>query len=301
MAILADPGQTQQNGTETMETVADPGRMRALTREFRSKGERIGFVPTMGALHEGHLSLIRRARQMATKTVVSLFVNPVQFGPSEDFRKYPRNPERDAELARLAGAAVLYAPKVSDVYPTGYRTYVAVEGFGTTLEGASRPGHFRGVATVVLKLFNRVAPHVAFFGQKDAQQAILIKKMVRDLEMDLEIEVCPTIREEDGLAMSSRNATLSPEHRRAAPVLYRALKRAESAVIRDKERRPERILELIRETVAAEPHVSLDYASVVDAKTLAPLHSIEGTVLIPIAARVGATRLIDNVIVKVEE
>ncbi|MCI0568347.1 MAG: pantoate--beta-alanine ligase [Acidobacteria bacterium] len=284
-----------------METLTSPERMRALAREFRAQGERIGYVPTMGALHEGHLSLIRRSKQLATRTVVSLFVNPTQFGPSEDFRKYPRNPERDAELARLAGADVLYAPRVGDVYPPGYRTYVAVEGLGTTLEGASRPGHFRGVATVVVKLLNRVAPHVALFGQKDAQQAILIKKLVRDLEVDLEIEVCPTVREEDGLAMSSRNAYLTPEQRRAAPVLYRALKRAESAVVREKERRAERIVDLIRETVAAEPYVSLDYAEVVDAGTLAPLERIEGSVLIPIAARVGATRLIDNVILKVEE
>jgi pantoate--beta-alanine ligase len=284
-----------------MEIITSPDRMRALAREFRSQGERIGFVPTMGALHEGHLSLIRRAKKVTTKTVVSLFVNPAQFGPSEDFRKYPRNPERDAELARLAGADVQYAPGVGDVYPPGYKTYVAVEGFGTMLEGASRPGHFRGVATVVTKLLNRVAPHVAFFGQKDAQQAILIRKLVRDLEMDLEIEVCATVREEDGLAMSSRNAYLSPEQRRAAPALYRALKRAESAVIRDKERRAERILDLIRETLATEPHLSLDYAGVVDAETLAPLERLEGSVLIPIAARLGATRLIDNVILKVEE
>lgn len=301
MAILADPERTQKSGEGLMETLTSPERMRALAREFRAQGERIGYVPTMGALHEGHLSLIRRSKQLATRTVVSLFVNPTQFGPSEDFRKYPRNPERDAELARLAGADVLYAPRVGDVYPPGYRTYVAVEGLGTTLEGASRPGHFRGVATVVVKLLNRVAPHVALFGQKDAQQAILIKKLVRDLEVDLEIEVCPTVREEDGLAMSSRNAYLTPEQRRAAPVLYRALKRAESAVVREKERRAERIVDLIRETVAAEPYVSLDYAEVVDAGTLAPLERIEGSVLIPIAARVGATRLIDNVILKVEE
>ena len=301
MAILTDPERSQESGEAPMETTTSPDRIRALVREMRANGERIGYVPTMGALHEGHLSLIRRAGQLATKTVVSLFVNPAQFGPSEDFRNYPRNPERDAELARLAGADVLYAPKVGDIYPPGYRTYVAVEGLGTTLEGASRPGHFRGVATVVVKLLNRVAPHVALFGQKDAQQAILIKKMVRDLEMDLDIEICPTVREEDGLAMSSRNAYLTPAQRRAAPVLYRALRRAESAVIRERERSAARIVHLIRETVAAEPDVSLDYAEVVDAGTLAPLERIEGNVLIPIAARVGATRLIDNVILRVEE
>jgi len=284
-----------------MEMISSPDRMTTLTRDFRTQGERIGFVPTLGALHEGHLSLIRRARQVTTRVVVSVFVNPTQFGESEDFRGYPRNPERDAEMARLAGSDVLYSPRVGDVYPPGYRTYVAVEGFGTTLEGASRPGHFRGVATVVAKLFNRVAPHFAFFGQKDAQQAILIKKLVRDLELDMEIEVCPTVREEDGLALSSRNVHLNPEERRAAPVLYRALRRAETAVVREGERSAAPVLNLIGEMVATEPLVSLDYAAVVSAETLEPLERIRGGVLIPIAARVGATRLIDNVILKVEE
>ena len=284
-----------------METIGNPGRMTAISRDLRARGETIGFVPTMGALHEGHLSLLRHARQVTTKVVMSLFVNPAQFGPAEDFRNYPRNPERDAEMARLSGADILYAPAASEVYPPGYRTYVAVEQLGTTLEGASRPGHFRGVATVVTKLLHRVAPHVAFFGQKDAQQALLIKKLVRDLEMDVVIEVCPTVREEDGLAMSSRNAYLTPEQRRAAPVLYRALRRAELAVTRDRERQSLRLLELIQETVAAEPLVSLDYAAVVDAGTLEPLERIQGCVLVPIAARIGATRLIDNVILNVEE
>jgi len=284
-----------------METITRPEQMTLLSRKFRAQGERIGFVPTMGALHEGHLSLIRRAKTATTRTVVSVFVNPAQFGPAEDFRKYPRNPERDAELARLAGADVLYVPKAVDVYPSPYKTYVAVEGLGTTLEGASRPGHFRGVATVVTKLLNRVAPHAAFFGQKDAQQAVLIQKLVRDLEMDVLIEICPTIREEDGLAMSSRNIFLTPEQRQAAPVLFRALRRAESEVVRERERSTERIVKLIRETVAAEPRVALDYVEVVDAATLAPLERIQGNVLIPIAARIGSTRLIDNVILKVEE
>jgi len=301
MAIVTDPQRSQQSGEGSMETATSPDQMRALARALRERGERIGYVPTMGALHEGHLSLIRRAKLLATKTVVSLFVNPAQFGPSEDFRNYPRNPERDAEMARLAGADILYVPKVGDVYPPGYRTYVAVEGFGTTLEGASRPGHFRGVATVVVKLLHRVAPHVALFGQKDAQQAILIKKMVRDLEMDVDIEICPTIREEDGLAMSSRNVYLTPAQRRAAPVLYRALKRAAGAVLRERERSPERIVQMIRETVALEPEVALDYVEVVDAGTLLPLERIKGSILIPVAARVGATRLIDNVILNVEE
>ena len=284
-----------------MEIVTRPASMTALSREFRAKGERIDFVPTLGALHEGHLSLIRRARQCSTQVVASLFVNPTQFGPLEDFQSYPRNPERDADLARLAGTDVLYIPKVEDVYPAGYRTYVAVEGLGTVLEGASRPGHFRGVATIVTKLFNRVAPHVAFFGQKDAQQAILIRKMVHDLEMDLEIEVCPTVREEDGLAMSSRNVHLTPEERRAAPILCRALRRVESAVMKEGERHAKCVLKLIQETVATEPLVFLDYAAVVDAETLEPSDRLQGSILVPVAVRVGTTRLIDNVILKVEE
>jgi pantoate--beta-alanine ligase len=284
-----------------MEIVGSPERMRALSRELRAQGERLGFVPTMGALHEGHLSLIHRARRVTSRVVVSIFVNPAQFGPQEDFRSYPRNPERDAERARLAGADVLYNPDARDVYPPGYRTYVAVEGLGTTLEGASRPGHFRGVATVVAKLLGRVAPHIVFLGQKDAQQAVLLRKMIRDLEMDIEIEVCPTVREEDGLAMSSRNAYLDPEERRIAPILYRALRRAETAVAKEGERNAARVVTLIQEVLAQEPRVTLDYAAVVDAQTLRPLERLRGEVLVPAAVRIGATRLIDNVILKVEE
>ena len=282
-----------------MEIVSRPTRMSVLSREARARGDRIGFVPTMGALHDGHLSLVRRARQASAWVVMSVFVNPAQFGPGEDLARYPRDIPRDADLAREAGVQILYAPDAVDVYPPGYHTYVAVEGLDSILEGASRPGHFRGVATVVAKLLNRVAPHIAFFGQKDAQQTILIRKMVRDLEMDVEIETCPTVREPDGLALSSRNAYLSREERRAAPVLYRALRRAEAAVVEEDERDPGALLEKIRETVGTEPLVFLEYAAVVDAETLEPVERIRGTALIPVAARVGATRLIDNIIVKV--
>ena len=284
-----------------MEIVTRAQRMTLLSREARARGERIGCVPTMGALHEGHLSLVRRARQVSTLVVMSVFVNPTQFAPGEDFARYPRDLARDSDLAREAGTAILYAPEAREVYPEGFGTAVTVEGLDSVLEGASRPGHFRGVATVVAKLLNRVAPHVALFGQKDAQQATVIRKMVRDLEMDLEIEVCPTVREPDGLALSSRNVYLGPEERRAAPVLYRALRRAESAIVSEEERDPERVLSLIRETVAAEPLVSLEYAAVVDGETLQPLERIRGGVLIPLAARLGATRLIDNIVVKLEE
>jgi len=284
-----------------LEIVTRPERITSLSREAGSRGERIGFVPTMGALHEGHLSLVRRASQLSDHVVLSVFVNPTQFGAGEDLEKYPRDLARDADLAREAGADLLYAPEAADVYPPGYKTYVNVEGLDSILEGASRPGHFRGVATVVAKLLHRVAPHVALFGEKDAQQAALIKKMVKDLEMDVEIVTCPTVREPDGLALSSRNAFLSPAERRAAPVLYRALKKAETAVAKEGERDPKRIMERIRETIAAEFSVALDYVAVVDAETLDVVEQIRGTVLIPIAARIGATRLIDNITVRVEE
>ena len=284
-----------------MEIVTRAPRMTLLSREARAQGERIGFVPTMGALHEGHLSLLRRARQASTLVVMSLFVNPAQFEPGEDFQRYPRDLARDADLAREAGTQILYAPEEREVYPPGFGTAVTVEGMDSVLEGASRPGHFRGVATVVTKLLNRVAPHMAFFGQKDAQQAVLVRRMVRDLEMDVEIEICPTVREADGLALSSRNVFLRPEERLSAPVLCRALRRAESAIVSEEERDPERVLSIIRETVATEPLVSLEYVAVVDGETLQPLERIRGSVLIPLAARLGATRLIDNILLKVEE
>jgi pantoate--beta-alanine ligase len=284
-----------------LEIVTRAARMTFLSREARARSDRVGFVPTMGALHDGHASLIRRARQASARVVASVFVNPSQFAPGEDFHRYPRDLARDADLAREAGADILYAPEADEVYPPGFETSVTVEKLGVVLEGASRPGHFRGVATVVAKLLNRVAPHVAFFGQKDAQQAVLVRRMVRDLEMDVEIEICPTVREHDGLALSSRNRYLTSEERRAAPVLHRALKRAERAILSEGDRDPERILDLIRETVAAEPLVALDYVAVVDGGTLEPLPRIRGDILIPLAARVGGTRLIDNLTVKVEE
>ncbi len=284
-----------------MEIVTRAPRMTILSAEARGRGERIGFVPTMGALHEGHLSLIRRARQASGRVVVSIFVNPAQFAPGEDFDRYPRDLARDADLAREAGTDILYAPEARDVYPPGFGTSVSVESLEGVLEGVSRPGHFRGVATVVAKLLTRVRPHIAVFGQKAAQQAVLVRRMVRDLEIDAEIEVCPTVREGDGLAMSSRNVYLGAAERKAAPVLFRALRRAESAVVAEGERSAERVLALIRETVAAEPLVSLEYAAVVDGETLEPLEKIRGNVLVPLAARLGTTRLIDNITMKVEE
>ena len=283
-----------------MEIVRRPHKMSVISREARSQEKRISLVPTMGSLHDGHLGLVRRARDLSQLVVMSIFVNPAQFGPGEDLASYPRDLVRDSDLARESGVDILYVPQLEDVYPVGFQTYVDVEGIGSVLEGGSRPAHFRGVATVVTKLLNRVRPHVAVFGQKDAQQAVVIKKMVRDLEMDVEIDIGPTIREEDGLALSSRNAYLKPDERKAATVLYRALKEAEKSITEEKEKSAEKVLARIREVIEAEPLAKLDYVAVVDAESLDPAKEIGGTLLIPIAAQVGDARLIDNIIVKVE-
>ena len=253
----------------------------------------VGLVPTMGYLHDGHLSLVRRARTENAMVVVSIFVNPTQFGPSEDLSSYPRNLERDLEFLEREGADVVFVPPASEMYPGGYSTWVDMEGVTSLLEGASRPGHFRGVATVCNKLFNIVAAERAYFGQKDAQQVAVIAKMVHDLNMNLNIVVIPTVREPDGLAMSSRNAYLGPEERVAARVLYRALTRARDmchegcldvALVR------ERMAEVIR----TEPLASRDYATVVAPGSFEELESLAGPALAVIAVRIGSTRLIDN-------
>jgi len=253
----------------------------------------VGLVPTMGYLHDGHLSLVRRARAENALVVVSIFVNPTQFGPSEDLSSYPRNLDRDLEFLEREGADVVFVPPASEMYPGGYSTWVDMEGVTSLLEGASRPGHFRGVATVCNKLFNIVAAERAYFGQKDAQQVAVITKMVRELNMNLDIVVVPTVREMDGLAMSSRNAYLGPEERVAAGVLYRALTSArdmcdercfDAAPVR------ERMADVIR----TEPLASLDYAAVVAPGSFEELESLDGPALAVIAVRIGATRLIDN-------
>ena len=253
----------------------------------------VGLVPTMGYLHDGHLSLVRRARTENATVVVSIFVNPTQFGPSEDLSSYPRNPGRDLEFLEREGVDVVFVPSASEMYPGGYSTWVEVEGVTSLLEGASRPGHFRGVATVCNKLFNLVAAERAYFGQKDAQQVAVITKMVHDLNMNLDIVVVPTVREPDGLAMSSRNAYLGPEERVAARVLYRALRSAgdmrregclDAALVREK----------MTDVVRSEPLASLDYAAVVAPGGFEELESLDGPALAVIAVRIGSTRLIDN-------
>jgi len=277
-----------------METVRAEADLRRALDRCRARGERVGLVPTMGALHEGHLSLVRLARERALQVVATVFVNPAQFGPGEDFARYPRQPERDAELLAGAGCDALYLPAAEAVYPPGHATWIVPGGPAEGLEGACRPGHFRGVATVVCALFGLVRPDVAVFGRKDAQQLAVVRRMVQDLHLPVEIVPAPTVREPDGLALSSRNAYLSPAERRAAPVLHRALEAARAAVERG-ERRGDEVRRILREVLAAEPLARVDYAEVVDAKSFQPVERLAGPVVLPLAVRVGGTRLIDNI------
>jgi len=255
--------------------------------------EPVGLVPTMGYLHEGHLSLVQRAKEECASVVVSIFVNPTQFGPNEDLAAYPRDMERDLRLLDSLGVNLVWTPTPEIMYPGGYQTWVQVEALAKPLEGAQRPGHFRGVATVVAKLFNGVQPAKAYFGQKDAQQVAVIRQMTRDLNFPIEIVVCPTVREPDGLAMSSRNAYLGPEQRQAATVLYRALSAAREAY-ESGERDAEKLRALMRATIAAEPLAKMQYVSCADYDTLEELDQVTGKALLSMAVFVGKTRLIDN-------
>jgi pantoate--beta-alanine ligase len=267
--------------------------VRRAVAEARQAGLRVGLVPTMGALHAGHLSLIRAARAETGFVVVSIFVNPTQFGPNEDFTRYPRPLEKDLDLCRAEGVDVVFIPEVAEMYPADAVTYVEVTKLQDGLCGASRPGHFRGVATVVLKLFNIVQPDVAYFGQKDAQQARIIEQMVRDLNVPMAVSVCPIVREPDGLALSSRNVYLAPEQRRQAVVLQQALQEARQRVSAG-ERNPDAIRNGLIERIATAPEARLDYAAVVDARTLQPARELRGPLLLALAVKFGNTRLIDN-------
>jgi pantoate--beta-alanine ligase len=281
----------------TMNTVRTVRELRALVAAARARGTRIGLVPTMGAFHEGHLSLMRRARERCGFVVVSLFVNPAQFNESADLERYPRDEARDAAMAAAAGADILFAPAVDEVYPAGSSTTVTVGGLSEPLEGAMRgPKHFRGVATVVAKLFNMAQPNEAFFGQKDAQQALLIRRMVRDLDFPVHIEVCPIIREPDGLAMSSRNVRLDADSRLRAAALSRALFAVEHAVAAG-EHDAARALETGARILEA-AKIAPEYFAAVSTDLLAPVETIDGETLIALAARVGEVRLIDNVFVR---
>jgi len=269
--------------------------IRQFVRRTRAEGRSVGFVPTMGYLHEGHLELMRRAKERCDTVITSIFINPAQFGPGEDFARYPRDLERDARMAEGAGVDAIFNPSVEEMYPRGYCTYVDVERITGKLCGLSRPGHFRGVATVVTKLFNIVKPDLALFGQKDAQQALVIKRMAADLNMKLEVVTAPTVREADGLAMSSRNVYLTPEQRRAATVLFRSLSRARDA-FRTGERDAAKICQLVVDLIKAEPLVEIDYVEIYSHPELDPVERIEGPVLLAIAVKIGKTRLIDNII-----
>jgi pantoate--beta-alanine ligase len=284
-----------------MELIRIPRIMQDTAKEHMLRGRPIGFVPTMGALHEGHLSLVRRSKQENHTTVVSIFVNPTQFGPAEDFQNYPRDTEGDSEKLRREEVDILFMPNASLMYPGGFSTHVEVKGFSDKLCGAFRPSHFRGVATVVTKLFNIIKPARAYFGQKDFQQTVVIRRMVKDLDMDIDVVMCPTMRERDGLAMSSRNAYLNEAQRAAAPVVFRCLNEAsglvESGIID-----AAHVQRTMQKRILAEPAVSeVDYIGVYDPVTLNELSELKGEVLLAAAVKIGRTRLIDNVLVNVKK
>ncbi len=278
-----------------MQTINMAAAMSAISRQAHREGKRVGFVPTMGALHPGHISLVRAAREQTDVVVTSIFVNPTQFGPNEDFSKYPRTFEEDSALLAAEKTNYIFSPSVEEMYPKGATTWVDVEGLSGKLDGRSRPGHFRGVTTVVSKLFNIVQPDLAFFGQKDAAQVAVIRKMVCDLNFPVRIVVCPIVRESDGLAMSSRNAYLTPEQRKQALVLSRALKQVEKRAAGG-ETSAERLIVAGTQTMAEEPAVRLDYFEVVSPDTLDPVADVKQGALVAVAAYVGATRLIDNLL-----
>jgi len=284
-----------------MEIIRIPRIMQDTAKGYSLRRKSTGFVPTMGALHEGHLSLVRRARQENDISVVSIFVNPIQFGPSEDFQKYPRDIEGDADKLRREGVDILFMPDIAAMYPKGFVTHVEVGEISGKLCGAFRPGHFRGVATAVAKLFNIVKPVRAYFGQKDFQQTVVISKMVKDLAMDIDVVTCPTIRERDGLAMSSRNTYLSEGHREASTVIYRCLREAldliKSGIIEI-----QAVKKAMHEELLREPAVSgVDYAGIYDPETLNEPSEIKEAMLLAVAVRIGDTRLIDNIVINVKK
>ncbi len=279
-----------------MEIINRRARMSSLARKLRRENKTVGLVPTMGALHEGHLSLVKEARQMCDIVIVSIFVNPTQFNDKDDLRKYPRDLTSDAAVLTEYQADYVFAPDEQEIYGENFSTFVYVENLTETLEGASRPGHFRGVATVVTILFNTIRPDFAFFGQKDAQQVAVIKRLTKDLGFDTEIVVGKTVREENGLAMSSRNSRLNEEERQKASIIFQALRKAKLAV-KEGERNAARIAEIVREKIETEPFAQLDYVAVVDNETLEPIERIgENAALIAVAVRFGNVRLIDNTV-----
>jgi pantoate--beta-alanine ligase len=281
-----------------MRIIRSPNTMQKICGGLKREGKIIGLVPTMGYLHEGHLSLVRIARKRSDVLVVSVFVNPTQFGPKEDFRRYPRDFKRDRSLLEQEGCDFIFAPRAKDMYPDGHLTYVNIDKITQELEGAIRPGHFRGVTTVVAKLFNIVQPDMAVFGQKDAQQAVVLKKMVDDLNYGIRMIIAPTVRERDGLAISSRNVYLSKEERKQAEVLYQALRQAKE-MIKKGERKTSKIISKMRTSIKKQPLADIDYIAITDANSLELLDKLKGEILISLAVRFGKTRLIDNLKLRV--
>ncbi len=279
-----------------MKIISQIAAMQRHVDDLRTQGKRIGFVPTMGFLHEGHLSLVRQAKKDSDVVVMSIFVNPSQFGPNEDFEDYPRNFNRDVKLAESAGCDILFYPDSKEIYPETYLTHVEIEKISKVMCGVSRPTHFRGVTTIVAKLFNIVKPHVAVFGQKDAQQAIIIKRMVADLNYDIKIIVAPIVREKDGLAMSSRNSYLTPVQRQQATVLYQSLTAAQT-MIESGVRKVEIIENQVKSMIEQQPDAIIDYIAFVDTTNLKPQTELSGEILVALAVKIGKTRLIDNIIV----
>ncbi|GAB6158583.1 pantoate--beta-alanine ligase [Desulfotomaculum varum] len=272
--------------------------MRSYVNAVRAEGKTVGLVPTMGYLHQGHLSLMQEAKRRCDVVVVSIFINPTQFGPQEDYQAYPRDLQRDAGLAAEVGVDVIFAPEVTEMYPPDFNTFVEVAGVSEPLCGASRPGHFRGVATIVTKLFNIVRPHMAFFGRKDFQQVLVIKRLVEDLNLDVVIVDLPIVREEDGLALSSRNVYLTAEERRAALVLSRSLDLARRRVAAG-ERNIARLKELVEQEIISEPLAAIDYVEILSLPRLKPLDTLQDKALLALAVRFGKTRLIDNTVLEV--
>lgn len=283
-----------------IEQISDPVKMQQRAIQVHKEGKSIGFVPTMGYFHQGHLSLMHAARKETDCVMVSLFVNPIQFGPSEDFARYPKDMERDLDMATQAGVDILFSPTTKQMYPSGFRTHVEVEGLSEMLCGLNRPGHFRGVTTVVCKLFNLLRPDVAYFGQKDAQQAIIIKKMAEDLNMGIQIRILPIVREKDGLAMSSRNVYLSEKERQAALCLYKAIKHTQQ-MVKDGERHSKVLKTQAEAVIRCEPLAELEYITIRHPGNLSYLERIEDEALLALAVKIGKTRLIDNTILKTKK
>jgi pantoate--beta-alanine ligase len=279
-----------------MRIINHRAEMHSLADSLRNQGKRIGFVPTMGFLHEGHLSLMRKARQETDVVVTSIFVNPTQFGPNEDLDRYPRDEAGDRLKCEAAGVDILFMPHAQEMYPEKPSVFVSVDEISDILEGAIRPGHYRGVATVVAKLFHIVKPHVAFFGQKDYQQCVVIRRMVKGLDLDVKIAVQPTVREEDGLAMSSRNAYLNAEERRAAAVIYRALSTA-GQLVASGMKNPDELKKKMQAVLQKEKHIAIDYIEIADPETLTPVARDTRGMVILVAVRLGRTRLIDNILI----